>query len=107
MFDRYSRTARLAPALLAALPAGAVLVAGISSASTALRVAGVLGGCVGLVVVAFVRDRGRNVQVRLWQDWGGPPSTRRLRWREGPAAEIARLHTRVERVTGLALPDAA
>ena len=107
MFDRYSRTARLAPALLAALPALVVLVAGISSASTALRVAGVLGGCVGLVVVALVRDRGRHVQKRLWRDWGGPPATRRLRWRDGTATEIARLHERVERATGLTLPDAA
>jgi hypothetical protein len=107
VFDRYSRTARLAPAILAGLPALAVLVAGISSASTALRVAGVLGGCVGLVVVAFVRDRGRNVQVSLWRNWGGPPSTRRLLWRDGTAADIARLHERVECATGVTLPDAA
>jgi hypothetical protein len=106
VFDRYSRTARLAPALLAMLPALAVLAAGITSASTALRVAGLLGGSVGLVVVALVRDRGRNVQTRLWRDWGGPPTTRRLRWRDGSATEIARLHDRVERATGLTLPDA-
>jgi hypothetical protein len=107
VFDRYNRTARLAPALLAALPALAVLAAGITSASTALRIAGVLGGCVGLVVVALVRDRGRHVQQRLWRDWGGPPATRRLRWRDGTATAVARLHERVERATGLTLPDAA
>jgi hypothetical protein len=107
VFDKYSRNARLYPAILAALPALAVLVAGISSASTALRVAGVLGGCVGLVVVALVRDRGRHVQKRLWRDWGGPPATRRLRWRDGAGPEIARLHERVEHATGLKLPDAA
>jgi len=89
------------------LPALAVLVAGVTSASTALRAAGVLGGCVGLVVVALVRDRGRHVQERLWRGWGGPPATRRLRWRDGSATEIARLHERVERATGLTLPDVA
>jgi hypothetical protein len=107
VFDRYSRTARLAPAILAALPALTLLAAGISSASTALRAVGVLGGCVGLAVVALVRDRGRHVQQRLWREWGGPPASRRLRWRDGPTSEIERLHERVERATGLALPDAA
>jgi hypothetical protein len=106
LFDSYSRTARLAPAILAVLPALAVLAAGVSSQSTGLRVGGFVGGCVGLVVVALVRDRGRHVQEHLWRGWGGSPTARRLRWREGREAEVARLHDRVERATGLSLPDA-
>src|SRR4051812_42458725 len=106
VFDSYSHIARLTPAILAALPALAILVAAISSASTALRTVGFVGGCFGLVVVALVRDRGRHVQKRLWRNWGGPPTTRRLRWREGRNADVARLHARVTLVTGLALPDA-
>jgi hypothetical protein len=106
VFDSYSRTARLAPAILAALPAIAILAAGVSSASTALRGAGFLGGCTGLVVVALVRDRGRHVEEDLWRSWGGAPSTRRLRWREGRVTDVARLHDRVTQATGLELPDA-
>lgn len=106
MFDSYSRTARLAPAVLAALPAIAILLAGVTSTSALLRVAGFLGGCVGLAVVALVRDRGRHVQESLWRAWGGAPTTRRLRWREGATADVAALHARVARASGLTLPDA-
>jgi hypothetical protein len=106
MFDAYSRTARLAPALLAALPALAVLIAGVTSPWAPLRAGASLAGCVGLVVVAFVRDRGRAVQAQLWDRWDGPPTTRRLRWRDGDRSEVALLHQRIEQATGLRLPDA-
>lgn len=107
MSDSYSRTARLAPAIVGMLPALAMLGAAVSSPSTLVRVIGSVAGCVGLLVVAFVRDRGRHVQRQLWDDWGGSPTTRRLRWRDGNPAEVARLHERVQRATGLHMPDAA
>jgi hypothetical protein len=107
VLDSYNRTARLGPAFLAALPALAFLAAGITSPSTVLRLVGLVGGGLGLVLATLVRDRGRSIQARLWDKWGGPPAARRLRWTEGTASEVARLHTRVERATGLTLPDSA
>ncbi|MEJ7567762.1 MAG: hypothetical protein WKF41_05800 [Gaiellaceae bacterium] len=107
MLDAYSRTARLAPAILAGLPALAVLIAGVTSPWTPLRAGASLAGGAGLVIVALVRDRGRAVQAQLWSTWGGSPSTRRLRWRDGDHPQVVRLHERVEQATGLDLPDAA
>lgn len=60
-----------------------------------------------LIVMRTVRDRGNNVQRRLWRDWGGHPTAQRLRWREHRAAEIQQLHRRVESMTGVKLPTAA
>jgi len=107
VFDAYTRAARMAPAVLAGLPALAVLIAGATSPWTPLRAGGSLAGCVGLVVVALVRDRGRMVEARLWGEWGGAPTTERLRWRGNEQAQVVLLHERVEKATGSRLPDAS
>ena len=81
IFDTYDRNARLKPALLSGLP----LVA-----STLLLVPefGAVGGSVaGLVIysggsmllIQIGRDRGRVMQPRLYESWGGKPSVAMLR----------------------------
>lgn len=106
MPDAYTRKARIAPAVLLAIPAAALLVAGAISPETVLRVVGVFLGAIGILIAVLVREAGRRIQPRLWESWGGPPTMIRLRWRDGGvAAAVARLHQRIEAVTGEALPD--
>jgi hypothetical protein len=106
MPDAYTRKARIAPAVLLAIPPAALLVAGAVSPEVALRAVGVFLGAVGILIAVLVRDAGRRIQPRLWQAWGGPPTVARLRWHgSGSVAAIARLHHRLETVTGEPLPD--
>ena len=61
---------------------------------------------VWLVPAQYVRDRGVAQQHRLWEQWGGAPTTARLRWSGATSAtEMTRRHADVARATGLALPD--
>jgi hypothetical protein len=70
----------------------------------------VLGGGVfllaGLYIASFVvRHYGRRVEKSLWEKWGGPPSTRFLRWRDTTFGEEikSRLHSRVTMICGITL----
>lgn len=108
LFDSYTLRARLAPAVLAALPAVGVLAAGALSPGRATGTVGIAIGSIGLVVAGLVRDRGRQIQPALWKSWGGSPTLRRLRWRDGgmsPQA-VGRLHARVNALLDEELPDA-
>lgn len=108
--DRYTRGARLLPALLVVLPVS--LVVALSIALTygwAGAVVGVVAGS-GLPFLAtqLVRDRGLAVEPRLYTAWGGKPTTRLLRWRgPEPIAEVRRRHEIVARCLAVALPDDA
>lgn len=107
MPDPYVRRARLAPAVLLAVPGIAFVVAGAVSPAMAARIVGIVLGAVGIVIAIVVRDRGRQLQPSLWRSWGGPPAQRRLRWTGGdPSDVVERLHQRVEAATGEQLPDA-
>lgn len=104
--DAYTRNARLGPALLAAVPALAVIAASAVSTES-VRVVGVAAGALGLAVCGLVRDRGRELEPTLWASWGGSPTVRRLRWREADdEAATRRLHERLNDVLDHRLPDA-
>jgi hypothetical protein len=106
LFDAYTRRARIAPAVLAALPALTVLAAGALAPDRAARIAGILVGSVGLVIAGLVRDRGRALQPGLWTSWGGSPTLRRLRWRDADSREaVRRLHARLNPLLHEPLPD--
>lgn len=108
MPDTYILRARFAPALLVAVPGLALLIAGLVSTTTLGRIVGLCSGAIGVMIAGLVRDRGRRLQPRLWDRWGGPPTQRRLRWIGGLSIDsVERLHSRVEAVTGDALPDAS
>ncbi len=84
--DLYTFRARIQPAVVLALPLGLLMFAilpdhhvlftaffGLLSAAGGASVVGQLG-----------RDRGRRRESELWNDWGGPPTTRLLRHRRNP-----------------------
>lgn len=68
---------------------------------------GIIGTSGGTALLAQVgRDQGRKKQPSLWKSWGGPPTTRLLRFRDSPDKTI--LHhwrAKLERLTGYTLPS--
>lgn len=108
MLDAYSRRARLAPAALVAAPA--IVLAGGSLAALEQdgAIFGFLLAAAMLVLCGLVRSRGRDVEPGLWRQWGGPPTTRRLRW-SGPTSEHSqqRRHVLLEGILGESLPSRA
>lgn len=84
-----------------------MLIAAALSPEETLRAFGVVLGAVGLAVCGIVRDRGRDLQSRLWANWGGSPTVQRLRWRDAEnQRRVARLHDRLNGVLTEPLPDA-
>lgn len=82
LLDRYERKARLAPAMLVALPAALVLAAIGWTLDQALL------GTVAAVLVAFgvpiamanyTRMAGKHIEAGLWTSWGGSPTSQLLR----------------------------
>lgn len=79
--DRYNREARLAPALLIALPAALALFAGFPTLRTVgPALVALLGFCGGIVWLSHLaRDRGKVLEPKLFRGWNGMPSTAMLR----------------------------
>jgi hypothetical protein len=104
-FDAYSFPARVLPVLVAFLPPLVMLGGGVVSGARGGIVSGAILTVLGGIAAQLGRDRGKRLQPGLWQRWGGSPTLRRLRF--GGAADVGvveRLHARVERVLGDALP---
>jgi hypothetical protein len=106
MLDAYTRKARLAPAVLAGLPALVLLIAAALKPTAESSQAAALIAALTLLICSVVRDRGRRIEPELWRAWGGPPTTARLRWLSPEeTAATHSLHERVTATTGIALPD--
>ena len=82
--DRYTREARLAPALLTLLPATLTTLVWFpelrTTSSGLVALLGAFGGVLWLAHIA--RDRGVRLQPTLFKMWGGQPSTSILRYRD-------------------------
>lgn len=107
MLDAYNRKARLAPALLAGIPALTLLIATALKPTAESSEFAAVVAALTLLICSLVRDRGRRLEPVLWNAWGGPPTTARLRWRsrQDPAATRS-MHDRIQAATGVCLPDA-
>ncbi len=84
LLDPYELKARLAPALIVVFP---ILVAAIYAApnlsSWPIFAAGSVSSMALLYGLTYlVRARGNIVEEQLWKSWGGPPSTRFIRYRD-------------------------
>ena len=86
--DAYIRTARVTPAVLVVVPALAFLLylPQIPALGAVLPALGVVG--VVPVAAEVVRGRGKQVEQRLVDTWGGLPTTRALRLRDGEGADL-------------------
>jgi hypothetical protein len=109
--DRYSRNARLYPALLVVLPVAicAVLLAKVelSWINTLCAGAAAIGGT--YLFAQLARDPGKKREKQLFARWGGMPSVRILRHRDNRIDSItkARYHKRLSAlVVGTTAPSA-
>lgn len=85
LIDRYTTIARIFPVLIAALPLLLATSAWIPFSQWPVKL---LGGGAVLAVAAFAlaqvaRDAGKAIEAPLWAAWGGPPTARMLRHRDG------------------------
>ncbi|MDN3029433.1 hypothetical protein [Streptomyces sp. S.PB5] len=108
--DDYERRARLVPGLLAILPLIVLFaVLGLRQIPAVSYVIGTLAlAGVGPVLIAgVVRNFGRSVEQRLWNSWGGPPTTVWLRLDAPSDDEAQRQLWRraVAAVSGVSLPS--
>lgn len=107
MPDSYTWRARVTPAVIAAAPALAFMVAGGTNLDAKTGIVSVLVGASGVVAAGTVRDAGYRLQGNLWHSWGGSPTVHRLRWRESTNPQLlGRLHNDIALVTGHPLPTA-
>lgn len=104
----YAARARLAPALLLFAPAFALLVTlGFSPAILGTMSVGVVAA-VAAIGAGHVADRGRALQHELFAQWGGSPTSARLRQIHTADPELTRQRREtVENATGKPLPSAA
>jgi hypothetical protein len=107
-FDDYDRKARLTPALLVGLP----IV--LTAASLFPEKFWSWGGVVGILVwcgllrliANIARDMGKATEHKLYDDWGGKPTTRMLRHSKAEnKVLLARLHGKLFELTGQQLPS--
>jgi hypothetical protein len=111
LLDAYEQKARLVPALLVVLPAAVVLAAvGWSYDRSLLGPAAGMAVALGAPVAManYTRRVGKNVQDRLWERWGGPPTRLALRHRSGTNPHLlAQVHASLEAIAnGLEMPTA-
>lgn len=106
-FDSYSRRARVLPVYLTIAPVALVLAAVLPDGLNLP-----LGGAAALVFVPLAffagqlgADFGKQLEKRLWREWGGPPTTRFLRHsnREFNKVTRERVHEKL-RTLGLHVP---
>lgn len=107
IFDGYTRRARLAPAFIATLPVSMICIAVIPNFANwhKLWLLVLSSGAIGLID-QIVREKGRKMQSRLWQSWGGPPAEQALRHRGSTNPKLrARRHRQLALLLGQEMPS--
>ena len=103
MFDTYTLKARLWPALIAGIPAVAVVAVMFPNSKWWQGGMLVAGSAVGLtfLLAQMVRIAGKRKEPQLFARWGGKPTTRYLRHRESPLDKhtLARYHRNIEQLS--------
>ena len=106
--DQYTLRARTSPTLFVALPLGILLFVWLPGESLPGAAILALVGTGGGTALAdqMGRDRGSRKQTKLWDSWGGAPTTQLLRFRDCPNKEnMTRWRSRLEKLVGHALPS--
>jgi len=82
--DAYERPARLYPALVCLIPVVAVAVgvhgAALSLSSSLVTLVASFGGL--FLLMSISRDMGKRLELSLYSEWGGKPTTQLLRHRD-------------------------
>ncbi len=106
--DRYTRRARLTPALLVSLPLALAILAwfpvehiGLGTLTTVATSCGVI-----LLLAHFGRDLGTTREAKLFAKWGGKPTTRLMRHREAVnPTTLRRWHDKLSALMQTQLPS--
>ena len=89
--DSYTIKARLCPSIVLVIP---ILVLGFTLLSVPFSMVNLvpeyITTCACLIIAIFVRNRGKSIEPRLWKSWGGPPTTRYLRYNNNEYNSINR-----------------
>lgn len=103
--DRYTVQARLAPALIVALPIALAAIVVVGAVVWGM-VAGVVAWAGGTALLAQVgRDAGKRREPALFASWGGKPSVSLLRHRgRANPVTLLRWHGKLKKAMGKALP---
>jgi hypothetical protein len=108
LLDSYTRRARLQPAFLAILPIGIAALVWFPKSLIEWGVfAGLLTSAGGTALLArLARIRGKKLELRLFELWGGKPTTVALRHRDAQnPVLLERRHTQLSRIAnGLHIP---
>jgi hypothetical protein len=107
--DRYTLTARFAPAVLVTLPLGLAFATWFPPEKHLPAALTAVGGTIALAVLLgqLGRDQGKKKQPELFRDWGGPPTSRMLSHRHSSfnPLTLGRYHERLKTlIPGLQLP---
>jgi hypothetical protein len=107
--DQYEIRARIAPTVVVLSPllfALFFIVLGVTGSwPGALSSLGVVALLLVYVLSFLPRQLGRRIEPGLWAGWGGPPTTRRMRWQDSTLDDETkrRLRERAEEVSGVTL----
>jgi hypothetical protein len=105
--DKYERYARVAPGFFAVFPVVITVTAlgyrQVPVVSVAVSLLSLAGGPV--LLADTVRQFGQRAQDKLWNEWGGAPTTLALRLRENSSNTVQRdmWRSAIEKVSGVTL----
>lgn len=107
VFDHYSFRARLQPAFLALVPLAVSVMAWAQPGTKWVTALWSLLGAAGFTVFLanVARNRGKSIEPKLWESWGGTPTTQLLRHRgEANPALRERWHQQLAKLLGRPMP---
>lgn len=107
--DKYSRVARVYPALLLVAPVFMVVSFVYPEMySSAMGIVAVLAGLGGVNVLAAIsRDAGKRRESEMFEEWGGVPSIAILRHRDSRLGSVIKhvYHEKLSTLTGVMAPS--
>jgi hypothetical protein len=109
-FDDYEIRARILPAIIVFLPVMIpvfLIVYGEMTATVSFLFSGIVLAALVYPLSFIVRRPGSRLEKTLWEQWGGPPSTRVMRWRDNTFSISLKteLHRAVRDYCGITLSD--
>jgi len=110
-WDPYELRARIAPTVIVFLPLGITGVALTSLVPQSFtQFPQILGSGIVILILLYlgsflIRQNGLRIQSGLWDGWGGPPSTRLMRWRDPFFGDDTKqqIHLAINRICGINL----
>ena len=105
MINKYELKARVYPSVITLLP---IIIVGLYFSIDYQNIYSLIGGLGLTTILTFVlgqlgRDKGKKSEKRLWNEWGGAPSTQILRFSDKSLTKYLKkdIHTKMADSTGI------